>query len=419
MAEMRIIDCHEHLQPEAEALERRTNDLFVLFGHYCRYDLFSAGMDSEQWRGESVFAVNRPVYNSLFDEQKALQERWAVFKPYYEQIKYGSYARAARLAAKLIYGVEDINDNTCEYLSEQIAKQNRPGIYKRILAVGNIEASITQCERAELDYPLVPVMPGMYFVEIRYPEKFQWLCEQAGEDKPVSLEEYLNFIGRILDKWIEQGAVGIKLRSIYNREKQEGKAKELYAQLLKGREITADERGFEELQNYILHEVIDLAAERGLTICVHAGIWGDFRNIDSKNMLTLAAQHPQAKFDLYHLGMPFVRDTIVIAKNYPNVYLNLCWCHIISQAQTCSALDELLDQVPVNKISAFGGDYIDCVEKVIGHLYMARENFAKVFGGRIDRGLMDFDDAMEILHKWFWENPLCLYKKLKPQIKDM
>ena len=86
---------------------------------------------------------------------------------------------------------------------------------------------------------------------------------------------------------------------------------------------------------------------------------------------------------------------------------------IISQAQTCSGVDELLDQVPINKVLGFGGDYARPVEKVVGHLHMAREDFAAVFARRIDRGRMSFDEAMEILHMWFWENPLDLYNRLE------
>jgi hypothetical protein len=111
--------------------------------------------------------------------------------------------------------------------------------------------------------------------------------------------------------------------------------------------------------------------------------------------------------------MPFVRDAIVIGKNLPNVFLNLCWCHILSAVQACSGVDELLDQVPVNKVIAFGGDEVMAPENIIGHLQMARENFAQVFGQRIDRGLMDFDEAMQILRLWFLKNPLQLYRRLK------
>jgi hypothetical protein len=43
---------------------------------------------------------------------------------------------------------------------------------------------------------------------------------------------------------------------------------------------------------------------------------------------------------------------------------------------------------------------------------MAREDFARVFGVRIDRNVMGFDEAVEILNLWFWDNPLALYARI-------
>jgi hypothetical protein len=108
--------------------------------------------------------------------------------------------------------------------------------------------------------------------------------------------------------------------------------------------------------------------------------------------------------------MPSVRDTIVIGKNHANVWLNLCWCHIISQQMTISGLDECVDMVPINKIIGFGGDYGRPVEKIYGHLVMAREDIAAVLGRRVDRGQMCIDEAIVIAKKWLWDNPKNLYK---------
>jgi len=68
--------------------------------------------------------------------------------------------------------------------------------------------------------------------------------------------------------------------------------------------------------------------------------------------------------------------------------------------------------VPVNKVLAFGGDYARPVEKIVGHLHMAREDYARVFAQRIDRGLMSTEDAVCVLRQWFWVNPLRLYSRL-------
>ena len=136
---------------------------------------------------------------------------------------------------------------------------------------------------------------------------------------------------------------------------------------------------------------------------------GDFRTLDSQHLIPIVQRHPNTRFDLYHMGMPEVRQTGVIGKNFPNVWLNLCWCHIISQRMTVAALDEWLDMVPVNKILAFGGDYGKPVEKVYGHLVMAREDIALVLARRVRDGLMTESQAVEVARRWFWDNPKELY----------
>jgi len=127
------------------------------------------------------------------------------------------------------------------------------------------------------------------------------------------------------------------------------------------------------------------------------------RTDSPQDVFTLFSHYTRC--DLYHLGMPSVRDALVVAKNFANVYLNICWMHIISQTQTCSGIGEMLDQTPINKVPAFGGDYARPVEKVVGRLHMAREDFARVFGARIDRGIVGLDEALEILKLWFWDTP--------------
>ena len=400
MGRMDIIDCHEHLPPEEERTSS-PQDVFTLFSHYTKQDLLSAGLESKE-------------YESLFDYSAPLAERWTKFQPYWQAIRHGSYARAALLAAKKVYGVEDINEKTHQELSEKIAVENFPGIYKRMLCDRcRIRVALTQCSRTDVGEPLVPVMPGVAFTWIRNRKELEELAGAAGREVPENLDGFLDLTKATMEKWVAEGAVGIKLRSIYNVPGDRKAAEQAFRRLLNGEELKLDERYYNTLENFLTHEVIDLAAELDLVVAVHAGIWGDFRNLDPKYMLTLAPAHPKAKFDLYHLGMPFVRDAIVVGKNLPNVYLNLCWTHIISQVQACSGIDELLDQVPVNRILAFGGDYRRPVEKVVGHLHMTREDFAEVFGQRIDRGLMSFEQAIEILKLWFWDNPLKLYSRLQ------
>jgi len=413
MSRMDIIDCHEHLPPEKERTDS-PQDVFTLFSQYVKYDLFSAGMDASAWQGQVPYAGARPLYESLFDYDIPLAKRWQRFKPYWQVVRHGSYASAALLTAKMVYGFDDINDTTYKPLSEAISAENTPGIYKRMLCDRcNIKVVLNQNGFREPVRPLATVIEGYIFSEIQTRQRLEEVLAEAGIERAGDLDEYLQSIGTVLKTWADKGAVGIKFNSRPNAQPDRKAAEQAFNNLLDGRELTMDATGFEPLTNFLNHTIIDMAAELDFVICIHAGIWCDFRQLDSKHMLTMAPAHPQAVFSLYHLGMPSVRDTIVIAKNLPNVFLNLCWIHVISQTQTCSGIDELLDQVPINKILAFGGDYNRPVEKVVGHLHMAREDFASVFSHRIDRGQMSINQAEEILKLWFWQNPLDLHKGLK------
>lgn len=93
-----------------------------------------------------------------------------------------------------------------------------------------------------------------------------------------------------------------------------------------------------------------------------------------------------------------------------NVWLNLCWTHIISQRFATDGLDEAIDLIPMNKLLAFGGDYGVPVEKVYGHLTMAREDIARVLAGRIASKQMTEEQALTLARMWLWDNPKELYR---------
>lgn len=126
-------------------------------------------------------------------------------------------------------------------------------------------------------------------------------------------------------------------------------------------------------------------------------------------MIPILQRHPKVRFDIYHLGYPWVRETLMLGKGFPNVWLNFCWTHIISQKFAMSGLDEAIDLIPTNKILAFGGDYSMPVEKVYGHLVMAREDIARVLANRIKDGQFTETQALDMAKKWFWDNPIELY----------
>ena len=393
--ELPVIDAHEHLSPERVRVSQPM-DVCDLFVHYTRTDFLSAGMDDAEWK-------------KMHDKSVDLEDRWAILRKYLRYIRYGSYARPAFIYARHL-GFEDINDENYQEISDRLQADNKPGIYRKILVeMCNIRAVLTQAKRTDYDLKfMIPVMPLDTYTGIRSWRDVQRLCQNLGEKEPDTLDEYIDMARLGFEKWIKEGVVGLKMVSLpfcdYNREK----AVSLFDRIKRDEKETLPDMN--HLKVYLLETLMDVAAELDIVVAVHTGVWGDFRQLDPRHMINIFSRHPKTKFDMYHMGMPWVRDAGLIGKNFPNVWLNLCWSHIVSPEMVYSGLDEWMDLVPVNKIIAFGGDYGKPVEKVYGHLTIARENIARVLGRRIDRGLIDFDEALEIALRWFYENPKELYR---------
>jgi predicted TIM-barrel fold metal-dependent hydrolase len=163
----------------------------------------------------------------------------------------------------------------------------------------------------------------------------------------------------------------------------------------------------------MMHHVCRLADERGLTFQFHTGIQagnGNYiRNADPTLLANLFMEYPNIKFDLFHIGYPFQHVLSALAKNFPNVFIDMCWAHIVSPEASVRALEEWLDAVPYNKISAFGGDYA-VVDAVYGHQVLARRNVSRALGRKIIEGCFDVETARVIARRLLYDNPMEIFR---------
>ena len=395
---MEIIDGHEHIPPE----NVRTSldvDALTLFSHYTRGDLMRAGMSLE-------------LFQSLFDTGITLDKRWKDFSPYWENIRHTSYSRAALIAARKFYGAEDINGNTYRDISGKMKKFNKPGIYRKVLKeTCRIKTCLNQCGRTDLDRDIfTPVMPLIGGVEI---VRDQLTGASIFLEPPLkikknreikNLDDYVSAILEYIAKVKKEGAAGLKMKSLPYSEPDRKKAAVEFTRIRQGRDYSPM-----LLDSYVVDRALSFAEKEGMTIAVHTGYWGDFRKLHPLHVIPLLQKFPGIRFDIYHLGYPWVRDTLMLAKGFSNVWLNFCWTYIISEKCASEALDEAIDTVPSNRIIGFGGDYNKPVEEVYGHLVMARESMAKALGRRIKEGTMNEKQALILLKKWLWDNPVELY----------
>jgi len=394
LAKMEIIDAHEHLGPEKSRVDSEV-DVFTLFAHYTRQDLAVAGMKQAD-------------YDSLYNHAIPLRRRWESFAPFWERIRWGSYARAALIAAKRFYNVEDINETTFEALSEAMRKANTPGLYQRVLGDAcRIKTALTQCGSTDLGGTplLTPVMPLIYEVET-----WQALARPPFEPNAAvrTLDDHLDAVRRYLARVKAEGAVGLKMMSNPYEEPKRAEALAAFKSLRDDSAARLPQPN--PLRDYIVDQTIAIATELDLVIAVHTGYWGDFRVLDPLHMIPVLQRHPNARFDIYHVGYPWMREALMLGKGFANVWENFAWTHIISQRFAMDALDEAIDILPMNKILGFGGDYRIPVEKTYGHLVMAREDIAIVLARRIERGQMSETQALALARQWLYDNPKALYR---------
>lgn len=403
-----IIDGHEHLGPERDRLAV-TPDVCFLFSHYLTGTLHAAGFETGDGRVLSRFEVRQ----FLCDTSRPVEERFAVLERFLPAVRETAYAEAMWRSLRAVYGFEDITGDNFMDITQAMRAANQPGVYDDLLPTRcRIKYALTQCGHADLDKPFL--VPLLNFALLQDFPGGRADVEQraAGLGMQVhTLGDYVDYCRAQLTHWRDQQrVVGMKTRSQPEQAlASDDEAAGLFAKLMGHGRLGGPESV--ALACYLRECVIALCGELDLTVAVHAGVWDDFRQLDPRHNIPIILRHPNTRFDIYHMGMPWVRDTLFMAGNWPNVYVNWCWTHIVSYYMTQSGMLEYVDFVPADKINAFGGDYsAPCVEKVYGHLSMAQENVATILARLVKDRRVTVERSVELAHLWFYDNAMRLYR---------
>lgn len=406
-----IIDTHEHLDMEEHRVKKGV-DLFSLFmTHYASSDLISAGMPVEDM-------------DKLRGNQLDIDEKWRIFKPYWERAKNTSYCQCLLIAVKDIYGIDDINDFTYQELNARIVSMNKPGLYRRILKdMSHIELSI--CDVYWPDPFLLDeefYRPAARFDEFIFVESSDDISalEKRHGRYINSLNQWVRLLEDTMKKYKEKYHIcavksGLAYSRILRYERTDySEAEAIFNQLLSARGVGSE---FciqtKPLQDYMMHKVVQIASEMDLPIQIHTGLQEGNGNVitnsNPSHLINLFMDYPQARFDIFHAGYPYGGELSAIVKNFPNVYADMCWTHIISREYAVRILEEWLDTIPANKIFGFGGDYI-FVEGVYGHQVIARENIARALANKVEKGYIKEGQCLDIAQRLLYQNPKEFFK---------
>lgn len=416
---LEIVDTHEHLPDEADWAREECDVLEEWLKHYFSCDLVSAGLSQ------------KVLDETIRDSSKPLTERWAVVEPYWQAARNTGYARSLDIVARDLYGLDGINADTIEeanrlFLDRRKKAREGKSYYNEVLKKkSRIRISLNdwfEDPAAEQDRKFFrPVFRIEGLIDLHEGAQF----EKLGADTNTvihTLEDYEAAVEIVLERVLANGAVGLKCPFAYRRALSFAKTTRAEAEAAFNKLVgipSGSDAGvlpapyLQPLEDYMMHRTLAFADKRGLVMQVHTGLQEGNGNIlanSNPELLTnLFLEYRNVTFDIFHISYPWHFTLAALAKNFPNVMIDMCWAHIISPEASMRALAEYLDSVPANKISAFGGDYL-FPDGVYGHQKMARENVARTLALKIEEGTFDVEGAKEIATWLFVDNPRRIFK---------
>jgi uncharacterized protein len=223
-----------------------------------------------------------------------------------------------------------------------------------------------------------------------------------------SLKDLEDLIEKVLDKNIQAGAHSLKSPIAYERSLAIGPGSREKASQIFG--TPEDRISLEDrlaFGDYIIRYYLEQARERNLVFQVHTGM---ARLNDSNPMLltTVLGQYPDVIFDLFHGGYPWMHEIGGLAKNYPNVRLNLAWLPQISIDAAVSTLKEWLQVIPQNDRIVWGGDCWT-MEEMFGALLAGKHVIARALADFADEGYIGIDDAILTARNILFQNGIDIY----------
>jgi len=403
IAEIPIIDCHEHL-PEESTLVSEHADFGCLFSGYAGSDLNVAGMPEEQIK-------------KLTTEPMDPQEKWRMFEPYYRKTRHTAYIRAVEIAIRDLYGIARLDEGTCVQVTERMQQARKEGFYRWLFKEKcGIEVSMVNC----LDnWPFREKTDPEFFIQdlsivklLLWPPPVEEL-EKATGKSIRKFDDYRDAIEAVFDKYAPI-AGAVKQQVAYHRvlqfdEVPEDEARRIFDSMTDPENVDPADR--KKLQDWAFHHCARLCAEHDIVMKIHTGYkagsnYMELQHIKPGPLDKVFVKHPGTRFDLFHIGYPYQEEVLAFAKHFTNVYVDMCWIWIIDPLAARRFLKQAIVAVPGHKVFGFGGDYGSQAELVYGHLRIALQQIGIALTEMVAEGWLTLSQAVEVARRILHDNPV-------------
>jgi hypothetical protein len=411
---IKVINTHEHQRlPEAYG-DYDFGFYHLMAASYLSADVTSAGADAGNWE----------LIDSL-----GTDELWDVYGEALDHSRGTSYYSHFVRGFRKLYGFNDLYFTRENISSLSKAIEENYGDYGSWFGKAFNKSGFEIMFVDQFWKPFNTELDNRYFALVfqvgpliteagRKPENGDQLksvyrlAAEAGHEI-ATIDDYLAFCDTLFRRNIRSGAVCIKNaqayeRSLYYEDVPYEEALALYSR--PSASLTTQE--IKKLEDYTFHWLIRQATGYDLPVQIHTGYLAGNGNVlengDPLKLNNLFLKYPQAKFDIFHGAFPWTDEFTALGKMFPNVYLNLVWLPQISREKAVSTLDVMLDCVPYNKI-LWGGD-CGLIEESAGSLEFGKDVVCEVLAGRIKRGLLTEEAALDIVEGIFRSNAIRLFR---------
>jgi len=406
IAELPIIDCHEHVSSR----DKLDDVIQLLLGQYLEHDAISAV-------GDSAAAA-------LLDASRSVEERWPDLEPVWRAIRHTGYGIGARRAIEALFGTDEVSLSNLTEWQARLPDFSQPEQFDAMITGSKIEASVSDNwppleQIVNGSYRPLPwqrlavSLPSLHRITRR--ADFEPL-ERAFGTTVTSLDEYVGLCRELAVRWRSCGAVCMKDQSAYTRSiayrmpaKSDAEC-EFNAMLENPRSAVAYDATGGVLSDYLMHAFMRIARDLDLPVQLHTGHMAGTRNDVAKanaaGLRSLLEVHRDVRFDLFHANWPYMGDLLFLAKNYPNVSIDMCWAYAIDPLYAKETLKHALLTVPATKIHGFGSDVGGDVPHLIrGYSEVARDVIAAALAELVDERVIAASEALDIASMWLYENP--------------
>lgn len=398
-----FIDTHEHLLEESQRLAGPASgapiftcdDWAYLFAHYALDDLRIAGMTPAE-------------ADAFISSDHSPKEKWQLFAPYWASIRQTGYGKAVQYSIRILYGIGDLSEDSVDALTDRMRRGVKKGYYYSVL---RDTARIEACHVNSLDRTFrVTEYPDLLYQDlstITFGSDLNIEQLRAHTGLPVNtLAECYQAIDWHFEEFGQQ-AIATKNQSAYSRrldyaDVSAEDATPIFARLAAG-DKTVSPLELKAVQDHLWRYSVQRSTDYHLPVKLHTGYFAGtgrmpLSNVSQnlKDLCPILQSFPDTTFVLMHITYPYQDELIALAKQYANVYVDLCWAWIVNPKATVRFVEEFLTAVPANKIFGFGGDYT-AVENVVGHAYMARQGLALALSNLVEDGWCTEQEALDIV----------------------